>query len=82
MIQKMNSKKAIDIIEKILTDYPLTLDEDDALKIAIGAIKRDSKVDDITLHWNDEKSTFVAACNAFEDILKVYGRGVEADNEI
>lgn len=72
----MTNKKAIDIIEEILKDYPLTLDEDDALKFAISAIERDSKVDDITTHWNDEKSTFVAACSAFEDILKVYGRGL------
>ena len=72
----MTNKKAVDIIKNILKDYPLTSDEDDALKIAIGAIQRDSKVDDITFHWNDEKSTFVAACDAFEDILKVYGRGV------
>ena len=48
-----------------------------ALNIAIGAIKRDSKVDDITLHWNDYKHNFVAACEAFEEILKVYGRGVK-----
>lgn len=72
----MTNKKAIDIIEDIMKDYPLTLDEDDALKIAIGAIKRDSKVDDITFHWNDDKNNFVAACIAFEDILKVYERGV------
>lgn len=65
-----------DIIENIMKDYPLTLDEDDALKIAIGAIERGSKVDDITYHWNDDKHNFVAACEAFEDILKVYGRGV------
>lgn len=81
MIQKITNKKTIDIIEKILKDYPLTLDEEDALKIAIDAIERDSKVDNITSHWNDEKSTFVAACIAFEEILKVYGRGVEANKE-
>ena len=49
---------------------------DEALNVAIGALKRDKEVDDITFHWNDEKNNFVAACNAFEDILKVYGRGV------
>lgn len=49
----------------------------EALELAINALERDCKVDDITLHWNDEKSTFVAACSAFEDILKVYGRGEE-----
>ncbi len=77
----MNNNAAIGILEQILDDY--TGDGDSlaecrqAIKIAIGAIKRDSKVDDITFHWNDEKSNFVAACSAFEDILKVYGRGVE-----
>lgn len=44
--------------------------------LAIKALERDSKIDDITLHWNDKKSNFVSACCAFEDILKVYGRGV------
>ncbi len=74
----MNNKEAIYNIELILERFPLIDDEHrQALKIAIGAIKRDSKVDDITFHWNDKKHNFVAACEAFEDILKVYGRGVE-----
>lgn len=75
----MTNKEAIYNIELILERFPLINDEHrQALKIAIGAIKRDSKVDDITFHWNDDKNNFVAACIAFEEILKVYGRGVEA----
>jgi hypothetical protein len=72
----MTDKEAIYNIELILDRFPLNDEQRQALKIAIGAIKRDNKVDDITFHWNDKKSNFVAACNAFEDILKVYGRGV------
>ncbi len=75
----MTSKEAIEILEQmrsqIANDRKWL-----ALSLAIKAIERDSKVDDITFHWNDEKSNFVAACNAFEDILKVYDRGVNNDD--
>ena len=51
--------------------------------LAIKALERDAKVDYITEHWNDVRHNFVAACEAFEDILKVYGRGIveEAEND-
>ena len=49
--------------------------------LAIKALERDTKVDYITEHWNDVRHNFVAACEAFEDILKVYGRGISEDVE-
>lgn len=73
----MTNKEAINVlnlVNKHARNQPEYFYE--ALSLAIGAIERDSKVDDITFHWNDEKHNFVTACNAFEDILKVYGRGV------
>ena len=74
----MTNKEAIKLIQEIEEDgRNVTKEHIKALNLAIGAINRDSKVDDITFHWDDDKHTFVAACNAFEDILKVYGRGVE-----
>ena len=83
----MSNKEAIEVLTSHLHHWERLLQEKicsasegeetiNAINVAIGAIKRDSKVDDITFHWNDEKNNFVAACNAFEDILKVYGRGV------
>lgn len=74
----MTNKEAISIIQEIEEDgRNVTSKHIEALSLAIKAIERDSKVDDITFHWNDEKSNFVAACIAFEDILKVYDRGEE-----
>lgn len=74
----MTNKEAIEVLEQMRSQT----DNDrrwSAISVAIGAIERDSKVDDITFHWNDEKHNFVAACIAFEDILKVYDRGVTND---
>ena len=34
------------------------------------------KIRNICEHWNDESSSFVSACNAFEDILAIFGLGV------
>ncbi len=72
----MTNKEAINLISRNKSVFQYDTEMTQALNIAIGAIKRDSKVNDITFHWNDEKHNFVAACTAFEDILKVYGRGV------
>lgn len=79
----MTNEKAIEILRsiRVYDVYPKEASEEtkQAIDIAIGALKRDEKVDDISFHWNDNKNSFVAACNAFEDILKVYGRGVGND---
>lgn len=78
----MTNKEAIMILHEEVEGIPADCYDEGtelfakAVDVAIGALKRDSRVDDITFHWNDEKHNFVAACNAFEDILKVYGRGV------
>lgn len=69
--------KQLEWVKKRMRDITYSPETFEAIGIAIGAIKRDAKIDNITFHWNDNKSNFVAACNAFEDILKVYGRGVE-----
>lgn len=71
----MTNEEAIKILKNIMHDDKAVY----AFNVAIGALERDSRVDDITFHWNDEKHNFVAACKAFEDILKVYGRGVSDD---
>lgn len=34
------------------------------------------RVRDICEHWNDNSSSFVSACNAFEDILHIFKMGV------
>lgn len=34
------------------------------------------KIRNICEHWNDKSSSFVSACNAFEDILAIFGLGV------
>ena len=34
------------------------------------------RIRDICEHWNDDSSSFVSACNAFEDILHVFKMGV------
>ena len=39
------------------------------------------KVQDICEHWNDNSSSFVSACNAFEDILHIFNMGV-GDSEV
>lgn len=42
------------------------------------------KVRDICEHWSDDSSSFVSACNSFEDILHIFKMGVgdkENDNE-
>lgn len=39
------------------------------------------QVQDIVEHWNDESCSFVSACNAFENILHVFGKGVGDENE-
>lgn len=73
----MTNKEAINLISRNKSVFKYDTDMTLALNIAIGAIKRDSKVDDITFHWNDNNHGFMSACVAFEEILKVYGRGVE-----
>lgn len=79
----MTNKEAIEIFESWLTDSQYIFEHkwtmaqmQDACRVAIGSIRRDSKVDDITFHWNDKNHSFVAACIAFEAILNVYDRGV------
>ena len=72
----MTNEEAINIINNRLNTYYCSDEDLQALDVAIKALERDSKVNDITLHWNDAKYNFVTACYAFEDILKVYGRGV------
>lgn len=39
------------------------------------------QVQDIVEHWNDKSSSFVSACNAFEDILHIFGKGVGDEDE-
>ena len=73
----MTNQEAIDLIIRNKSVFQFDSDMLDALTVAIGAIKRDSRVDDITFHWNDNNHGFMSACVAFEEILKVYGRGVE-----
>lgn len=34
------------------------------------------KVRDICEHWSDDSSSFVSACNSFEDILHIFKMGV------
>ena len=34
------------------------------------------RVRNICEHWNDKSSSFVSACNAFEDILHIFKMGV------
>lgn len=34
------------------------------------------EIRDICEHWNDNSSSFVSACNAFEDILHIFKMGV------
>ena len=75
----MSDKEAIEVLEQMRAQHRPIDRKWSALTVAIGAIKRDHKVDDITFHWNDDKSNFIAACNAFEDILRVYNRGVTND---
>ena len=78
----MTNEEAINVLKSILKRLlPSMHEERKAIMVAFGALIRDKKVDDIVVHWDDEKNNFVSACNAFEDILEVYGRGVEgADN--
>lgn len=40
-------------------------------------LKQLNEVKKIVEHWNDEKSTFVAACDAFEEILKIFNLGTK-----
>lgn len=40
-------------------------------------LKQLNEVEKIVEHWNDEKSTFVAACDAFEEILKIFNLGIK-----
>ena len=71
--------KQLEWVRNIISKSCFSPESFEAINIAIGAIKRDTKVDDITFHWNDNKNNFVTACIAFEEILKVYGRGVDND---
>ena len=48
-------------------------DIDDAPTIEPEELKR---VRNICEHWNDKSSSFVSACNAFEDILHIFKMGV------
>ena len=72
----MTNEEAIIELRDLISD-DRTDKENEALLMAIEAVRRDAKVDNITFQWNVNKSNFVAACIAFEEILKVYGRGVE-----
>lgn len=69
--------KQLEWVKKRICDITYSPESFEAINSAIEAVKRDAKVDNITFHWNVNKSNFVAACIAFEEILKVYGRGVE-----
>jgi len=69
--------KRLEWVKKRICDITYSPESFEAINSAIEAVKRDAKVDNITFHWNDNKSNIVAACIAFEEILKVYGRGVE-----
>lgn len=40
-------------------------------------LKQLNDVKKIVEHWNDKKSTFVAACDAFEEILKIFNLGTK-----
>ena len=73
----MTNQEAIDLIIRNKSVFQFDSEMSDALAVAIGALKRDHKVDDITFHWNDNNHGFMSACIAFEEILNVYGRGVE-----
>lgn len=64
------------VAAQLLEYYGIRLGCKPEFDLAIKALERDTKVDYITEHWNDKRHNFVAACEAFEDILKVYGRGV------
>lgn len=79
----MTNEEAIDVLKAILKRLlPSMHKERKAIMVAFGALIRDKKVDDIVVHWDDEKGSILAACIAFVDILKVYGRDVEeADND-
>lgn len=73
----MTNKEAIEQlkwVKKRICDITYSPESVEALELAIKALERDAKVDDITEHWNDNSSSFVSACNAFEDILDVYDR--------
>lgn len=39
-------------------------------------LKQLKEVRNICEHWNDKSSSFVSACNAFEDILHIFKLGV------
>lgn len=73
----MTNKEAIEIVSGIRDSFQEDcFNEIEALDLAIKALERDAKVDDITAHWNDKENGFISACVAFEDILKLYDRGV------
>lgn len=42
----------------------------------IVELKQLKEVRNICEHWNDTSSSFVSACNAFEDILHIFKLGV------
>lgn len=81
VIELMKKIRVSDAFMKLPEPYIVTFDT--FFNLAIKALERDTKVDYITEHWNDVKHNFVAACEAFEDILKVYDRGIseDVDNE-
>lgn len=39
-------------------------------------LKQLQKVTNVVEHWNDDSHSFVSACNAFESILDIFGKGV------
>ena len=79
VIESMKKIRVSDAFMNLPEPYIATFDT--FFNLAIKALDRDAKVDYITDHWNDVRHNFVAACEAFEDILKVYGRGISEDVE-
>lgn len=69
----MTNEEALNLICRNRSVFQYDPDMLQALAVAMGAIKRDKAVDDIVVHWNDKNSSFVSACMAFEEILKIYG---------
>lgn len=39
-------------------------------------LKQLQKVTNVVEHWNDDSHSFISACNAFESILDIFGKGV------
>ena len=74
MRETITNEEAIIILENLKKQDDSLFSQRLALDVAIKALERDAKVDNITAHWNDKSSSFVSACEAFEDILDIYNR--------